>query len=47
VDHDDDDGDGPDLGDDGDVEASPYTKEEMWSRWRQFPHSSGLWSGRI
>jgi hypothetical protein len=30
VDHGDDDGDGPDLGDDGDEEASPYAKEERW-----------------
>jgi hypothetical protein len=30
VDHGDDDGDGPDLGDDGDGEAYPYTKEERW-----------------
>jgi hypothetical protein len=28
VDHGDDDEDGPDLGDDGDGEASPYAKEE-------------------
>jgi hypothetical protein len=30
VDRGDDDGDAPDLGDDGDGEASPYAKEEMW-----------------
>jgi hypothetical protein len=30
VDHGDDDGDGHDLGDDGDGEASPYAKEESW-----------------
>jgi hypothetical protein len=30
VDHADDDGDGPDLGDDGDIEASPNAKEERW-----------------
>jgi hypothetical protein len=30
VDHDDDDGDGPDLGDDGDGEASLYANEERW-----------------
>jgi hypothetical protein len=30
VDHGDDDGDGPDLGDDGHGEASPYAKEERW-----------------
>jgi hypothetical protein len=30
VDHGDDDGNGLDLGDDGDVEASPYAKEERW-----------------
>jgi hypothetical protein len=29
VDHGDD-GDGPDLDDDGDGEASPYAKEERW-----------------
>jgi hypothetical protein len=30
VNHGDDDGDGPDLGDDGDGEASSYAKEERW-----------------
>jgi hypothetical protein len=30
VDHGDDDGDCPDLGDDGNEEASSYAKEERW-----------------
>jgi hypothetical protein len=30
MDHGDDYGGGPDLGDDGDGDASPYAKEERW-----------------